>query len=117
MFAAPAVHHMHDAKTPANDEGTPKQALDLLGRGVGGHVEVFGRQADHQVAHRAAHNVGLKARPLQGAEHIAGPLVHQRGIYAMALYAYFFSLAEGQFIGFDAARDFAQQFVDEFFDH
>ena len=35
----------------------------------------------------------------------------------MALYAHFFSLAEGQLIGFGTARDFAQQFVDEFFDH
>jgi hypothetical protein len=45
VVAAPAMHHMHDAKTPANDEGAPKQALDLLWGGVGSHVKIFGGNA------------------------------------------------------------------------
>ena len=65
VLAAAAVHHVHDAKAPADDEGAAEQALDLLGRGVGGDVEVLGPQADQQVAHRAADDVGLVAGLLQ----------------------------------------------------
>ena len=53
MLTPAAIDHVHDAKAPANDEGATKQALDLLGRGVGGHVKVLRAQADQQVAHRA----------------------------------------------------------------
>ena len=117
MLAATAVHNVDDAESSPNDEGAPEQALDLLRRGIGGHVKVLGRQAHHQVAHRAAHDVGLKARALQSANHIAGPLVHQRGVDAVAVHANLFALAKRQFFGFGRAGDFAQQFVDEFFDH
>jgi hypothetical protein len=70
MLAAPAKHHMHDAKAPPDDERAAKQALDLLGCGVGGHIKVFGPQADQQVAHRTTHHIGLKPRVMQGAHHI-----------------------------------------------
>ena len=42
MLAPAPIHHMHDAKASANDEGSAKQAFHLLGRGVGGHIKVFG---------------------------------------------------------------------------
>ena len=61
VVAAAAEHHVHDAKAPADDEGAPEQRLHLLGRGVGGDVEVLRPQADQQVAHRAADDVGLVA--------------------------------------------------------
>jgi hypothetical protein len=44
VLAPAAVHHVHDAEAPADDEGAAEQALDLLRRGVGGHVEVLGPQ-------------------------------------------------------------------------
>ena len=83
VVAATAMDHVHDAEAPADDEGPPEQALDLLGRGIGGHVEVLGPQAHQQVAHRAAHHIGPKAGLLQGAHHLDGALVHQRRVDAM----------------------------------
>ena len=74
---------MHDAETPANDEGPPEQPLHLLGRGIGGHVKVFRPQAHQQVAHRAAHHIGLEAGLLQRAHHLDGALVHQRRVDAV----------------------------------
>jgi hypothetical protein len=89
MLAAAAVDHMHDAKTPADDEGAAEQRFDLLGRGVGGHVEILGAQADQQVAHRATHDVGFITSLLEGAHHIHGAVVDQLGINRMVLRADF----------------------------
>ena len=113
VFTATAVHHMHDAKAPPNDEGPAKQALDLFGGGVGGHVKVFGAQAQQQVTHSAAHDVGLKTRLLQGAHHIDSALVHQVRVDAVHTGGHFGAATE---IGLAACR-LAQQFGDEFFDH
>jgi hypothetical protein len=41
-------------------------AAHLLRRGIGGDVEVLGRHAGEQVAHRAADDIGLVAILLQG---------------------------------------------------
>ena len=123
VVAAPAVHHVHDTKAPANDEGAPEQAFHLLGRGVGGHVKVFGRQAHHQVAHGAAHNVSLVTRVLEGAHHVYGAFIHQRRVNAVALYANFLALAQTEFFSMHryvrcvCCGRLAQQFVDEFFNH
>jgi hypothetical protein len=43
-----------------------KQLAHLLRRGVGGDVEVLGRQCRQQVAHGAADDEGLEALFLQG---------------------------------------------------
>ena len=99
MLAAATVHHMHDPKTPPDDEGAPKQALDLFGRGVGGHVKVFGRQTEHQVTHGTAHNVGLKSRLFECAHHACRPLVHQFGVDAMLGRANLHAFAKGVFRG------------------
>ena len=80
MVAPAAVDDMHDAEAPADDERAPEQRFHLLRCGVGGHVKVFGAQAHQQVTHRAAHHVGLVAGLLQGAHHLDGALVHQRGV-------------------------------------
>jgi len=106
VFAAPAVDHVDDAKAPPDDEGAAEQALDLLGRGVGGHVEVFGAQADQQVAHGAADDVGLEAGVLQGRADLDGALVHQAGVNAVVL---------GGTWGL--ARVFAQDLVYQSLDH
>src|SRR5690606_23180442 len=66
---------------PALDQAAvAEQGLELLGRGIGGHVEVLGLQARQQVAHRAPHQMGLVpalAQPVQhaqrcGADVLAG---------------------------------------------
>src|SRR5690606_37672888 len=46
-----------------------EQLADLLGRGVGGHVEVLGTSADQQVAYRAPDQVGAIATLAQPVEH------------------------------------------------
>ena len=115
MLAPAPVHHVHDAKTPPDDEGAPEQALDLLRRGVGGHVEVFGREAHQQVAHRAADDVGLKAAFLQGAHHVGGAFVDFRRVNAVVAGGHFLTLAKFWFFG-AAARGFIKQVFDEFFD-
>ncbi len=105
---------MHDAKAPADDEGAPEQALDLLRRGVGGHVEVLRPKAQQQVAHGAAHDIGFEAAFLEGVDHVAGPLVDQGGIDAVFLGTDLLALAEA---GPLARCRFAQQLVNEFLDH
>jgi len=55
------IHDVDDAKALANDEGAAKQAFDLFRAGIGGHVKVFGAQAQQQIAHGTADDVGLKA--------------------------------------------------------
>ena len=77
MVTAAAVDDVDDAKAPADDEGAPEQALDLLGRGVGGDVKVLGPQPHQQVAHRTAHHIGLETGLLQGANHLDRPVVDQ----------------------------------------
>jgi hypothetical protein len=47
-----------------------EQRLHLLGSGVGGDVEVLGRDAEQQVAHRTADHERLVPRLLQLADHV-----------------------------------------------
>ena len=56
---------MHDLEAASDDEGAAEQAFDLFGRGIGGHIEIFGLDAQQQVAHSAADNKGLEACLLQ----------------------------------------------------
>ena len=114
VLAAAAEHDVHDAKAPADDEGTPEQALDLLGRGVGGDVEVLGAQPQQQVAHGAPDHIGLVACVLEGAAHLDGPLVDQRGIDAVHGRADLLAAAE---LWLAAATGLAEQLVDEGLDH
>ena len=55
-------HHVHQAEAPADDERAAEERLDLLRARVGGDVEILGLDAEQQVAHRAAHHVGLESR-------------------------------------------------------
>ena len=114
VVAAPAMHHVHDAKTPANDEGAAKTGFHFLGRGVGGHIKVFRLQADQQIAHCAAHDVSLKAALLQGAHHVQGAFVHQLVVDAVFLFADDAAFAKA---GFGRNGCFAQQAVNYFFNH
>ena len=83
VLAATTEHHVHQAEAPADDEGPPEQGLDLLRRGVGGHVEVLGAHADDEVAHRTAHDVGLVACVLERAHHARRVGIDEAGIDAV----------------------------------
>ena len=111
VLATAAEHHVHEAEAPSDDEGAPKQRLHLLGRGVGGHVEVLRPPAHQQVAHRTADDVGLVAGRLQRADDLDRMLIDQRVVDAMLVGANVDALAQRH------ARGFAQQFVNESFDH
>ena len=66
-----AEHHVHDLEAPADDPRTAERGLHLLGRRVGGDVEVLGHEAEQRVAHAAADDEGLEPGALQdlaGAE-------------------------------------------------
>ena len=97
MLTATPVHHMHDTKAPPDDEGPAEQLFDLLGRGVGRHVKVFGPQTQQHVAHSAANDIGLKSGALQGAHHVGGALVHHRRVDAMGADRHIHALAESRF--------------------
>ena len=77
MLATAAIDHVHDAKAPADDEGAPEQAFNLLWRCVGGYVKVFGAQAHQKITYRTADDIGLKSCLLEHVADVDGPLVHQ----------------------------------------
>jgi hypothetical protein len=65
-----AEHHVHEAEAPPDDEGAAEERPDLLRARVGGHVEVFRGDAQEQVAHGAADDMGRKARLAQRRAHL-----------------------------------------------
>ena len=104
--------------------------LDLLGRGVGGHVEIFRSHADQQIAHRAADDVGLEAGLGQRAHDLDGSLVDQRRIDAVLGLQHLDPLTSNHrwcrerfgdgFGGFCRTRfpgRLAEQLVEQFLDH
>src|SRR5690606_19492993 len=44
-----AEHHVHESEAAADDTRTAEDAVDLLGRGVGGNVEILGTFLEQQV--------------------------------------------------------------------
>ncbi|MCY1503634.1 hypothetical protein D9M68_377640 [compost metagenome] len=81
FLLAPAVEgHVHDLEAPPDDARAPEQRLHLVGRGVGRDVEILGLDAEQQVAHRAAHDVGLVAGLLQRGGDLDGIARQQRGV-------------------------------------
>jgi hypothetical protein len=67
-----AEAHVSEPESPANEPRASKQALDLLGLGVGHDVEVLGFAAKQQIPDAAAHEVGFEARLLQCVENLEG---------------------------------------------
>ena len=65
-----AETHVHDLEAAADDPAAFEQALNLLRRGVGDHVEVLGLAAAQQVAQTAAHQIGLKTLLVQPIQHV-----------------------------------------------
>ena len=60
------------AEAAADQSTVGEELLDLLRRGIGGDVEVFGRPAKQQIAHTAADQIGLVAGLVQAIEHLQG---------------------------------------------
>ncbi len=110
-----AIHDVHDAKASADDESALEQRFDLLGRGIGGDVEVFGLEAQQQVAHRAADDVGLETRLLQGLHGVAGVLRKAAGVDLVLGAGQVAALATVLRVGFGFVR--GEQATDEFTDH
>src|SRR5690606_30908216 len=67
-----AEHDVREAEAAADQAAVAEQLLDLFGRGVGGDVEILGRQAGQQAAHGAADQAGAMAGLVQAVEHAHG---------------------------------------------
>ncbi|OIQ81402.1 hypothetical protein GALL_368360 [mine drainage metagenome] len=104
-----AEHHVHDSKAPPDQQRAPEQRLDLLGRGVGGDVEILGLEPEQQVTHRAADDVGLEAGLLQRAHDGQRRIGQPRGVDLMLGVRDFDALAQRGLL--------AEQAGDEFADH
>src|SRR3546814_21009366 len=61
---------MNQLKAPADDAGSAKQRQYLVGRGVGGDVEILRFQTDDEVAHGAADDEGLESVLMQDLAHL-----------------------------------------------
>ncbi len=60
---------MRQAEAAADQAAVAELLAHLLGRGVGGHVEILGVAADQQVPHGAADQIGLETGVPQAVEH------------------------------------------------
>ena len=120
VFASATKHHVNNAEAPSNDECATEQALDLFRRGVGGHVEVFGAQAQQQVTNRTADHVSLVTGLLQGFDNANGAVIQQVGVDAMLGCRHVDALAcRDTCLGSATSPAFArlENFVNQTFDH
>src|SRR5699024_7325477 len=69
-----AEQYVRQAKAAADQAAIAEQLPDLLGRGVGGHVEILGRHAQQQVAHGAPDQARAVTRLVQAVQHAQGTL-------------------------------------------
>ena len=65
-----AQHHVHEAKTPADDEGAAKERFHLLRPRVRGDVEVLRLDAEEEIPHCAADDVTRESGLAQGRAHL-----------------------------------------------
>ena len=63
---------VHDAKAPADDPRVAKQLPDLLGRRVGGDIEILGHVAKQRVTDTPSDQEGLETGIVQAVEHLEG---------------------------------------------
>jgi hypothetical protein len=61
--------HMRQAETAPDQATVAKDLAHLFGRGVGGNVEVLGLVSKEQIAHPAAHQMGLEVFLPEPVEH------------------------------------------------
>ena len=64
--------HVNQLEAAANDPGVAKFGAHLLGRGAGGHVEIFGVNVQQQIAYATADQIRLVASLLQAFDHTDG---------------------------------------------
>ena len=107
-----AKHHVHQPEAAADDDGAAEMRLDLLGRGVGGDVEVLRRHADQQVAHGAADDVGMVPGLLQRLAH-----PQRRAWHPVALDAVLGDRHLSRLVRAPAPREQRLHFLDKALDH
>jgi hypothetical protein len=61
---------MGEPEAPTDDPRVAEQASDLLGFGVGRDVEILWPPLEHQVAHRATHQIALESGIVQAVENL-----------------------------------------------
>ena len=101
-------HRVHELEATADETGPAHVLVDILGKGVGGDVEVLRLHAEHQVAHRAPDDVGLVPVAGEHLAHLAGAVAD--GIAADAV------LGGGKDLGLVAradAEDAANEALDQ----
>ena len=79
-----ALHHMHNLKPPPDNPAAAKQTMHLLGRGAGCHIKILRLDAQQQIAHRTAHQIRLKPRPMQALQHPQSRLIAHSQLHRMA---------------------------------
>ena len=79
-----AAHpNMDDAKTPPDDARPRQHGAHVFRRGFGGDIEILRRAPDEQVAHAAAHQVGIEPGGAQFLHHRQGVRGHPRPVDAV----------------------------------
>ena len=63
---------MGQPETAADQTAIPKQLPDLLRPRVGHHIKILGRPAKQNIAHAAAHEIGLVTGIFQPIQHLQG---------------------------------------------
>ncbi len=85
-----AETHVHDTEAAADDARIAKQLLDLLRRGVGGHVEILGSDPEQGITQAASDQIGFVAGVVQAIEHLEGgfaELTTRHGVFVASEYA------------------------------
>lgn len=90
--------HQHQAKALADNVGAVNGVPHLIRFGVGGNVEVFGMNAQEQVANAAADQIGGMAPFLEGADNSdrmgVNPVLMQVGLLGNVHWAFIMSYLE-----------------------
>ena len=104
---------MHEPEAPSDDDAAAHRALHFFGTRVGDDVEVLGRDAQKQIAHGPAHDVGAVAAGLKlfaGLSRLPGDELGIDPVFVGSDYA---GLLDDAFVGLKKGADP----VNEGFDH
>ena len=116
VLSTAAEHHVHDAKTSPDDEGSPEQRLDLFRCGVGGHVEVLRAKSQQQIAHCTTHDIGLVTGIDQRLHDLHSTLIDQGRVNLVLGLGHLDTLAM-RVLGACRSSRLAHQLIEEFLDH
>ena len=73
-----AIVDVHQLEAPSDDAAVAEQALDLARVRARGDVKVFRPAAHQEIAHAAAHEVGIKAGPRKARHNAQGIGIERR---------------------------------------